>query len=87
MGYDIVSSGAGGVRHIEVKGTTRVRPHFRHLTRNEEKALRTDKRWYLYCVCNIGRRATVRPFSRDGLLRRIKRSDAYTISFKKEDFA
>lgn len=86
-GYDIISKGKKEIRHIEVKGTSKVTPNFRFLTEKEFKTLTHDPRYFLCLVCNIGRRPKLKEFKRNEILRRFQRIQAnYVIGFKPSDF-
>ncbi len=90
-GFDLISRDQRRnaiVRHIEVKGTTRHSVSFRWLENNEYKALKNDKRYFLYIVTGVGtRQMKVHEFSRTKTLKHYKRKEIkYIFVFTKRDF-
>ena len=86
-GYDLVSKKMNSIRHIEVKATSKKQIYFRWLEENEFKALKSDKKYYLYLVTNALNSPTVFTFTKKQTLSRFKGEEIkYLFTFNKEDF-
>ena len=77
------------VRHIEVKGSIKHSVPSRWLEEREYKALRQDKKFYLYIVTGVGtHRMKVNEFTQKKTLKHFNRKEIkYIFTFAKEDFS
>jgi hypothetical protein len=86
-GYDILSKSKKEIRHIEVKGTSKIEPSFRQLTAKEFKTLSKDPDSYLYLVCGVGKKPKLFVFDREKILSRFQRVELnFIVGFKRSDF-
>jgi hypothetical protein len=86
-GYDLRSTGGGGHRHIEVKGTTKESFGSRWLEPRGYKAFRAEVKFWLYLVTNVGGHAAVHEYGRRDLRPRYAgRETKHMFRFIKEDF-
>jgi hypothetical protein len=67
-GYDLISIGPDGTRHIEVKSTSKDRFQWRWLTEDQFKAVVKDPLFFLYLVKDVFGRAEITEMRRDDVL-------------------
>ena len=69
--YDMLSTGNGEVRHIEVKASKHRYPAWHVLQPKVFKSMRTDDQFFMYVVCDaLGASPVVYEITRDELLQR-----------------
>jgi hypothetical protein len=85
-GYDLISKGRGGERHIEVKATAKNRFTFRWLEPLEYKKLQKDKRFYLYLVTNVRTKPKMKRYNRTQLMSKSHKKVCHYVFVFSDDF-
>ena len=88
-GFDLITRGNGGERHIEIKSTDKPRFTFRWLEQMEYDALNNDPQFYLYLVTNANDPASHRIWVYDqkrAMDRYSGEIKHYNFTFPRQDF-